>query len=238
MQEMINRVRKNARWVRVGFFTLTFVGPALQRLINRGRQQRQIQKQLEERAAALQQRAGERIAELAGAAQQAASAVRTAVAQIAEQAPVPPRRRGGALWWIAGLSIGLAITGTVAYIMVRRFIFGRREEAVELPGLNGQVTPSSSEVREMMPPASASTTETIAAGQGPGVQVPAAGHPAENLPAEAQFIGNVRTGIYHRANSPNLPAEENRIYFKSRAEAEAMGFQPNPEEFATPEDHA
>jgi hypothetical protein len=226
MQEVLNRARKSARWVRVGFFTMTIVGPAVRRLAGVGR--RQAQRRLSKQTTMLKERA----AELAGVAQQAASTVTTAAARLAEQAPVPAvpivrRRRGNMLWWVAGVGVGLVAAGTTTYIIVRRrFAAAPQEGSVELPqaALNGQMTPSTGKAREMVsPPTSEQPSQTAE---------PA---PAENPVPEAQFIGNVRTGIYHRANSPDLPAEENRMYFKTREEAEQMGFQPSPEEFA-PED--
>jgi hypothetical protein len=42
---------------------------------------------------------------------------------------------------------------------------------------------------------------------------------------DAPFIGNIHTRIYHEGRAPNLPDEENRIYFASAAEAEAAGYR-------------
>jgi len=231
MARMFNRVRQNARWIRVGFFTLTVVGPAVQRFVNRGRQRRrEVQEQIRKQAMALSQRTGERVAELADAAQQAAGAVTTTATRLAERAPVKPvsiarSRRGGTFWWIAGLGVGLVAAGTTAYIVVRRrFAPEEVTESVELPpaGLNGQIPQTTSQTHEATPaPASA-----------PAEPAPAAS-PTEGPTAEAPFIGNVRTGIYHRATSPDLPAEDHRMYFKTQEEAEAMGFRPDPDEFAS-----
>ena len=41
----------------------------------------------------------------------------------------------------------------------------------------------------------------------------------------APFIGNIRTMIYHEADAPNLPAEDNRVYFVSEDEAHAAGYR-------------
>ncbi len=40
------------------------------------------------------------------------------------------------------------------------------------------------------------------------------------------FIGNIHTLVYHEADSTNLPAPENQIFFASEAEAVAAGYHP------------
>lgn len=42
----------------------------------------------------------------------------------------------------------------------------------------------------------------------------------------APYIGNARTHVYHDARSANLPSPRNRVYFRSREEAEAAGYRP------------
>jgi len=41
------------------------------------------------------------------------------------------------------------------------------------------------------------------------------------------YVGNTQTRIYHAATAPNLPGEDNRAYFASRAEAEDAGYRPS-----------
>jgi hypothetical protein len=68
------------------------------------------------------------------------------------------------------------------------------------------------------------------------------GEPADAVdPGSAPFIGNIHTMIYHEADADDLPAEENRIYFASEAEARLAGYRrdrdevlPSEEESATP----
>ena len=56
----------------------------------------------------------------------------------------------------------------------------------------------------------------------------ASGAPAGVVePERARFIGNIHTMVYHEAGDENLPAEENRVYFASREEAEEAGFRPD-----------
>src|SRR5579884_2041845 len=44
--------------------------------------------------------------------------------------------------------------------------------------------------------------------------------------ANAPYIGNRRSHVYHSAEAPDLPAPRNRVYFSSRQEAEAAGYRP------------
>ena len=50
--------------------------------------------------------------------------------------------------------------------------------------------------------------------------------------AEALFVGNIHTMVYHEIDGDNLPAEENRVYFASEAEAETSGFHRDRHEVA------
>ncbi|MCE5313986.1 MAG: Ada metal-binding domain-containing protein [Armatimonadota bacterium] len=40
------------------------------------------------------------------------------------------------------------------------------------------------------------------------------------------YIGNVRTGVFHRRSCICLPQEKNRAYFHSRREAVEAGYRP------------
>ena len=68
------------------------------------------------------------------------------------------------------------------------------------------------------------TTELTAAATGVG----------EETIRQAQFIGNIRTMVYHEADAENLPAEENRIYFASEEEARDAGFRRDRDEVSPP----
>ena len=39
------------------------------------------------------------------------------------------------------------------------------------------------------------------------------------------YIGNSHTKVYHASTDPNLPEEENRVYFDSAADAEMLGYR-------------
>lgn len=56
---------------------------------------------------------------------------------------------------------------------------------------------------------------------------------AAEHPSKAAFVGNIHTMIYHDADEEDhLPAEENRVYFGSEAEAEASGYRRDKREVA------
>lgn len=40
----------------------------------------------------------------------------------------------------------------------------------------------------------------------------------------AAYIGNSHTKAYHASTDPNLPEAENRVYFDTAADAEALGY--------------
>lgn len=61
--------------------------------------------------------------------------------------------------------------------------------------------------------------------EGTGAQDVVAGVAEGNGVADAPYIGNIHTRIYHDGDASNLPGEENRIYFASAAEAEAAGYR-------------
>ena len=51
-------------------------------------------------------------------------------------------------------------------------------------------------------------------------------NPTETDSDELLYIGNVRTGRFHRPDCSGLPLEKNRIYFLSRQDALAKGYSP------------
>lgn len=50
--------------------------------------------------------------------------------------------------------------------------------------------------------------------------------PSPLKPAQAMYIGNVRSHAFHRPSCESLPAEQNRISFSSRDEAIRRGYHP------------
>ena len=55
------------------------------------------------------------------------------------------------------------------------------------------------------------------------------------VPFAGAIIGNKRTHVYHLAGAKgSLPAEKNRVYFHSEAEARAAGYHPAGQRRTTP----
>jgi competence protein ComEC len=72
-------------------------------------------------------------------------------------------------------------------------------------------------------PVSPSAATTVA----PSAAAPAiSAAPSTVTAREARYIGNRRSMVFHRLTCPSLPAERNRVYFKTRDEAIAQGYHP------------
>ena len=131
------------------------------------------------------------------------------------------------------------VAGTVAFVVARRRILSGDEAPLELtldPGANGADGAGRAlgdRAHKTMGRATRMSAATVAArdvGQGaadaatPRTPSVAEAQPAD--PEEAQYIGNVKTLIYHEAGADDLPAEEDRVNFATREQAEAAGFHP------------
>jgi|GEM_PF-1942990 len=135
------------------------------------------------------------------------------------------------VWWITGISIGFAIAGGVAFVLTRRRMQQQADqELVALPANNSnghQTTPDRlrsvvSNIVRRDQPASNDTTATSPASS----PSPTATAIDDSTLEQAAFIGNIRTQVYHPADSDHLPVEENRIYFRSEHDAKEAGYHP------------
>jgi hypothetical protein len=168
--------------------------------------------------------------------------------------------------WLVGVGVGLVAAGTGAYFLVRRRLALTLEEPlVDLPvgSVNGRTSaaPASAhaETTTATPPearpapvATRPLPETAEPDTPPesailppgerengGVSLLPAGAPAGVVNAdEAPFIGNIRTMVYHEADDPDLPAEENRIYFASEEEARSASYRRHRDEIPPDEAQA
>lgn len=172
------------------------------------------------------------------------------------------RPRTSSVIWLMGVGVGLVAAGTGAYLLVRRRLDEAAEQPViavlatphsdnghSTDGSNqqratntsttGQTTGPTTHVADVESPVSAGDVATA-----PGVRVAAPPDTetesateteiAEETIRQAQFIGNIRTMVYHEADAEGLPAEENRIYFASEDEARDAGFRRDRDEVSTP----
>jgi hypothetical protein len=135
---------------------------------------------------------------------------------------VAPTRWSRRAWWGAGIGFGFAIVGTLTFILVRhRMQRESEQELVQLPATSNGHRPTKGNLRSvvnnLIRREQPIATEGASANQLSGQAVATAVE-------QASYVGNVRTMVYHPADSDHLPAEENRIYFRSVEEAEEAGY--------------
>lgn len=225
MQPLQNNQGNNAGWFRLGVVSATIMTP----LVTRWRTLR----------------AAERARALGEARRAAAHLPWTHGTQQETRLPPPGDKRNvSAGLWLVGVVVGLVAAGTAAFIVIRR----RQQsdaELLELPGAgaNGKGTHLVEQARQFLgrpvraPVAAAGPTTAASdagtAGHGAAEQQMAPDRlpdakdeaTAEIVgPAAAPFVGNTRTMVYHAADDEHLPAEENRVYFATAAQAEEAGF--------------
>lgn len=134
------------------------------------------------------------------------------------------RRRRTTMLWLAGVGIGLAAAGVTAYVIARRRMAVTLEEEepmVELPPETKLAEATAGRAAAMR--GSYTTAERAEVNVPQQASVPAGATAAGD---QAPYIGNIHTMIFHDADDvAHLPAEENRIYFSSEAEARQAGYR-------------
>lgn len=134
-----------------------------------------------------------------------------------------PARLDKRVWWATGLTVGFVAASTAAFVITRRRLHApAADELVEIAtGANGSAPSAAGDrlrgivnrITRRNATQSASATAAV----------------LETDPAviaQALFIGNVHTMIYHPKTSDRLPSDANRIYFRTKDEAEAAGYRP------------
>jgi hypothetical protein len=154
------------------------------------------------------------------------------VIELTSQAQKTLRKTDRRVWWGVGLGLGFAAAGAATFALVRRRMTQVEvevDETIILPDTNatngyrspidqlknavGRVTQRSNADNTRTAPATSANTLTATA-------------PGEDSLANAPFVGNARTMVYHPSDSPHLPSEDNRVYFRSEQEAIAAGYRP------------
>ncbi|HKD75809.1 MAG TPA: hypothetical protein VKB76_09950, partial [Ktedonobacterales bacterium] len=141
----------------------------------------------------------------------------------------PKKQANYRAWWIAGIGLGFITAGAAAYFFTRRRMSQQTaQELVALPasGNNGQGA-SQHRLRAVVSNIMHRESSRVRVA---GEEVTGASRTATLTSHEigditqAQFVGNVRTMVYHPLESEHLPSEENRIYFRSEEDAEMSGY--------------
>ncbi len=238
-----NRLNPKGQWVQLGVLSATVVTP----LLSRWNELRAA-----ERARALREEAEDRLrgarALLPQSRREARQRMNTIVQQATEKVSSPSRsHRLSSTLWLSGAAVGLAVAGVTAYIVVRRQLDLNVSEPLvilPMPSRNGHDTQQGSQANHNASP-QASTAP--AADQAVATLAGAADEATndesatalEDVPigiedaAEAKFIGNVRTLVFHEADAEDLPAENNRVYFASEEEARLAGYRRDRDEVAS-----
>jgi hypothetical protein len=222
MEELQNGLSERAQWFRIGMISATVLTP----LITRWRSLR----------------AAQRARDLWESSRAGARWPWAASPTEAELPPVARRQPVSTGIWLAGAGVGLVVAGTVAFVVARRRIMSSDEAPLELtlePGSNGAGRSSGERTREAVGRATWTSAANVAARDldqdaaedaaedAALPPTPAATEPQTAALEEAQYIGDVKTLVYHDDDDDdNLPTEENRVYFATREQAEAAGFRP------------
>lgn len=118
------------------------------------------------------------------------------------------------------------VAGGVGTIVVAGVVLAARFAPRRIDDLP---TPVASALRQRLPEAARARLSAVmgdGAGERTGEGRGAGATPTHAASrADARYIGNTQTRVYHEASDANLPAEDHRAYFASTEEAEAIGYR-------------
>ncbi len=135
------------------------------------------------------------------------------------------------VWWASGIAVGFGVAGLTAFLVTRRRMRAQGDES-ELVAITEFIETTYQSTGDQLRDAANGTGPRDAAtrasdnGNATAAATRSTVAQGERLAAEAPFIGNVHTLVYHDAASDSLPAEENRVYFFSEDEARESGYRP------------
>lgn len=245
MQQLTVPRRKwnpKGQWVQLGVFSASVLTP----LLSRWNELRSA-----ERARALREQAEERLKGARGllpwSRHEAQQQIEEIVRQVTEQVGDRQRSRRVSTLWLVGAGVGLVAAGVTTYVLVRRQLDWEANGplvVLPVPSSNGHGRTSLADIIEgarrprgaqptTAAPAADTAVAALAAQAAGGVADAADAVPVGmDEAAEAKFIGNIRTMVFHEADAENLPAEENRVYFANEEEARAAGYRRDRDEMA------
>lgn len=219
IEELRDRIGDQAsatgKWLRVGIVSTTVVAPLIARWNDLRAASRNVRLREEAEARLEEMRALVANSRGAEALRQLAPQLAPTILGAGQRSKSRLERRSTRLW-LLGVGIGLAAAGTGAFIYARRRAAPAENVLVELPireaGANGARTNGMREPSghaEMMAAPSRGVADA----------------------ADALYVGNIHTMVYHEAaDVDHLPAEENRVYFLNADEAREAGYRRDRDE--------
>jgi ElaB/YqjD/DUF883 family membrane-anchored ribosome-binding protein len=262
VKDLRERFSTQSQWIQIGLLTASILTPLVNRWneLRAMERARALREDAEERLKSLRESPPWN----RRAVQQQVEEV---IEQIDEHLPKRRSApRSSTIIWMVGVGVGVVAAGAGTYLLLKRRLEAAKESEepfVPLPFRRPAATtaPHPLAAREdageasPLPNATAGSVARPETRERPAPIAPdvadrgnvatdTANATDEQPPSgvtdaeDAAFIGNIRTMAYHLPDDDQLPAEENRIYFASEAEAQAAGYHRVHEEIGATENSA
>lgn len=232
------RIAQAGQWLRAGAMSAAVIKPVVDQMMSK----RTSAKAVASQASDLRTRLEDQLPLTQQQIEKLAKSISDRMADLSDQAQFAAKRVirradnvDGRIWWATGITLGFAAAGVTAFVVTRRRMAAQSQAedlvALPQPTENGHLSPtdrlrsavSRITQRPATPPSdTAASPMTAATAVAENDRIIGLGTALAN---EAQFVGNIKTLIFHRKDSDHLPAEENRIYFRNEQEAEGAGYR-------------